>query len=70
MAVAKALKVGREKRGLSMTAVAERAGLSQQMISYVERGMRVPTLDTLLRIAGSIGLDLAAILKRAMKTRR
>lgn len=70
MAVAKALRTERERRGLSMTAVAERAGLSQQMVSYVERGMRVPTLDTLLRIAGSIDLDLSGVLKRAMKVRR
>lgn len=53
-----------------MTALAEKSGLSQQMVSYVERGMRNPTLETLLRIAGSLELDLSSVLKRAMKMRR
>ena len=50
-----------------MTVVAERAGLSQQMVSYVEREMRNPTLDTLLRIAGVLGCDLADVLKAATR---
>ena len=48
-----------------MNTVAERAGLSQQMVSYVEREMRNPTLETLLRIAAAIGIDLVAILRQA-----
>ena len=53
------------KCGLSMSSVAERAGLSQQMVSFVERGMRKPTLDTLLRIAGVLEVDLAVLIHRA-----
>jgi len=66
--VAKLLKAEREKRRLSMTTVAAKAGLSQQMVSYVERGFRNPTLDTLLRIAGALDIDLAKIIARASKT--
>ena len=69
-AVARILRQEREKRGLSMNAVAERAGLSQQMVSYVEREMRNPTLETLLRIAAAIEIDLAAVLSRAGKLAR
>jgi transcriptional regulator with XRE-family HTH domain len=50
--------------------VAERAGLSQQMVSYVERGMRNPTLETLLRIAAALEIDLAVILAQAIKQAR
>lgn len=50
-----------------MTKLAEESGLSQQMISYVERGMRSPTLDTLLRIARVLDVDLWQILKGASK---
>jgi transcriptional regulator with XRE-family HTH domain len=64
-AVAEILRTEREARGLSMNAVAERGGLSQQMVSYVERGMRKPTVDTLLRIAYAIGMDIADVLHRA-----
>ena len=48
-----------------MTVVAERAGLSQQSVSYVEREMRIPNLDTLLRITGVLGIELDAIIKQA-----
>lgn len=48
-----------------MTALAERAGLSQQMVSYVERGLRIPSLDTLLRLTDAMDLDLAEIVRQA-----
>lgn len=48
-----------------MTVMAERAGLSQQSVSYVEREMRVPNLDTLLRLTGVLGLNIGELLKIA-----
>lgn len=63
--VAQLLREEREKRALSMTILGERAGLSQQMVSYVERGMRNPSLDTLIRITGALEVDLADLIKRA-----
>lgn len=50
-----------------MNSIAERGGLSQQMVSYVERGMRKPTIDTLLRIAAALELDLSDVLQRAQR---
>lgn len=64
-AVAHILREERMRRGLSMTQVAVLSGLSQQMISYVEREIRVPGLDTLLRIADALDLDLADVMQRA-----
>jgi transcriptional regulator with XRE-family HTH domain len=68
--VAHILRKEREKQGISMNLVAERAGLSQQMVSYVERGMRNPTLETLLRMAAAIQVDLSKVLKQAQRTAR
>jgi transcriptional regulator with XRE-family HTH domain len=65
--VAKLLKAQRERHQLSMTALAAKAGLSQQMISYVERGTRNPTLDTLLRITQALDIPLGPIIARAEK---
>ena len=65
--VAKILRQERVKRDLSMNLVAERAGLSQQIISYIEREMRNPTLETLLRIAAAIEIDFVDVLRRATK---
>ena len=66
--VAQMLRQAREKRGLSMNQVAERSGLSQQMISYVERGMRNPTLETVLRIAAALDIDFPDLMRQAIKT--
>lgn len=44
-----------------------RAGLSYQIISYVERRMRTPNLDTLLRIADALEIDPSDILRQARK---
>lgn len=65
--IAKILREEREKRGLSMNAVAERSGLSQPMVSLVERELRNPTIDTLLRLAIALELDLADVVARAQR---
>ena len=62
---ARLLREERERQGASMTMIAERAGLSQQMVSYVERGMRKPNLDTLLRIAWALKIDPAEVIRQA-----
>ena len=63
--VIRILREERIKRGLSRTALAHRAGLSQPMMSYVERELRKPTLDTLLRITVALEVDLARVIRRA-----
>ena len=57
----------RERRGMSKYALAERSGLSEQMIGYVERGMRNPSLETVVRMAAGLEIDLSQIVKRAFK---
>ena len=49
-----------------MLTVAERAGLSQQMVSYVEREIRRPTLETALRMAAALEVDLGDLVKQAL----
>jgi transcriptional regulator with XRE-family HTH domain len=68
--VARMLREERLRRGFSMNAVAERAGLSYQMISYVEREMRMPTLDTLLRMTEALGLNLGEVITKAERAVR
>ena len=65
--VARILREEREKRGLSMTVFAERAGLSRAMISFVEREIRNPSLETMLRMAFVLEIDLGKIIQRAAK---
>ena len=48
-----------------MERLAEKAGLSTSMISLFERDLRNPTLDTLLRIAEVMDVDLGRLIQRA-----
>ena len=68
--VAQSLRDERIRQKISMDQLAAKAGLSQPMISYVERGLRNPTLDTLLRIAAALDVDLSRLIKRASKMSR
>ena len=66
--VANLLREKRIEQGMSMTLLAEKSGLSQQMVSYVERGMRIPSLETLFRITESLQIELATVISEAVKT--
>jgi len=68
--VARILREERAKHGLSMNVVSERAGLSRMMVSYVEREHRNPTLDTLLRMAEALEINLVDVLDRAQRAAR
>jgi transcriptional regulator with XRE-family HTH domain len=70
--VVRILRDERKKRAISMDTLASRAGLSQAMISFVERDLRNPTLDTLLRITEVLEVDLSEVIAQATReaTRR
>ena len=64
-AVARILRQERSKRGLALSVIATKAGLSRQMVSYVEQEKRNPTFDTLLRICAALGVDFESVIRRA-----
>jgi len=65
--IVRLLRDERKRQGLSKYSVEQRSGISQQMVGYVERGLRRPSLETALRIADGLGVDLAEIITRARK---
>ena len=66
----KLLREERRKRGLSMNVLAQRSGLSHSIISLVERDLRSPSLDTLLRIAEALDTDLGKMITQAREVAR
>ena len=64
------LRVERIRRGISMNRLAGASGVSQSMISLLERELRVPTLETLLRLALGLDVDLWRLLQQASSTRK
>jgi transcriptional regulator with XRE-family HTH domain len=51
----------RETRGLSLTALAERSGVSRSNISLIERGESSATATVLDKLAGALGVTLASL---------
>jgi transcriptional regulator with XRE-family HTH domain len=57
----------RERRKLSKYFIAQESGLSPQMVGYVERGFRNPTLETVLRMAAAMDVEFEKLIKQARK---
>ena len=51
----------RADRGLTLDALSERAGVSRSMVSLIERAESSPTAAVLDRLAGGLGVTLAAL---------
>lgn len=49
---------GRALRGLTKSDLAERSGVSRQMVAVVERGSANPTLDVVAALFDGVGLDV------------
>lgn len=62
------LQKERVRRKLSNYAVAQNSGVSESMLSLVERGLRNPTMELVLRIADGIGADLPALIAKSTTT--
>jgi len=58
----------RKRRRISGNSLAEKAGLSQSLISSLETNPWNPTLDTLLRLGDVLEVDLGEIITAARKT--
>src|SRR3954467_13060672 len=62
--IGSALRNLRASQGLTLADVAERAQISQAMLSRVETGAVSPSLDTLAALASALGADLASLFKK------
>lgn len=62
-AVGERVNALRRSMGLSLRELAERSGVSAQMLSQVERGDTSPTLNVAGRIAGGLDLTLSQLLR-------
>jgi transcriptional regulator with XRE-family HTH domain len=51
------IRAVRERRGLTLREVAEQAGVSESLVSQIERNRVSPAIDTLLAITDALNLD-------------
>ena len=59
------LRQERVGRGERLSEVAERAGLSAQYLSEIERGLKDPSSEMLHAIAGALELEVPDVARRA-----
>lgn len=52
------VRVARTKAGLNQEELAEKAGLSRLTIGTIERGEKVPNIETIGAIADALGIDI------------
>jgi transcriptional regulator with XRE-family HTH domain len=53
----------RQERGLSQEELAARADIHRTQISLIEGGKRMPRLDTLVKLAGALGVEPGDLLE-------
>jgi len=58
--VGRRIRLLRQRAGVSLRALAERAGVTPAMVSYVENGKASPSIVTLEKLLGALGTDVAA----------
>jgi ribosome-binding protein aMBF1 (putative translation factor) len=58
----RSLRAAREERGSRLVDVAERAGISPQYLSEIERGRKEPSSEMIAAVTGALGVDLVDLL--------
>src|SRR6185369_4238702 len=59
----------RAERALQQRQLAEKAGLTPSMLSQIESGRLTPSLHTLGRLAGALGIPIASLFEQAPQGR-
>ena len=61
---AKVLQELRHERGLSQEELAEKCGLHDRYISFLERGLRQPTITTIFKLAKALNITPTELINR------
>ncbi len=61
MKVGERIKGLRQERGLQQRQLAEKSGLTPSLVSQIESGRLTPSLHTLGKLAGALGVPIAAL---------
>jgi len=67
-AVGRELRTERQANERTLADVAERAGVSIQYLSEVERGLKEPSSEVLSAVAGALGLGLFDLTSRVARS--
>ena len=62
------LREERKRRKLSNYVISQKSGVSESMLSLVDRGLRNPSMELILRVADGMEADLPTLIKQAQAT--
>lgn len=65
--IGKKLKVTRLKNDMTIQELAERSKVSSNMISRIERGLTIPSVEILVKLAGAFGMSINYFVEEAEK---
>ncbi|HET6820480.1 MAG TPA: cupin domain-containing protein [Candidatus Limnocylindria bacterium] len=63
--IGRSLREARRRQGMTLRAVADRAGVTESFLSQVERDIASPSIATLRRIATALGTSIGTLLDSA-----
>ncbi|HEX6353311.1 helix-turn-helix transcriptional regulator [Actinophytocola sp.] len=69
-ALGRSLRATREEQGGRLVDVAERAGISPQYLSEIERGRKEPSSEMIAAVSGALGVGLDELLIDVVSTVR
>jgi len=58
----RSLRAAREEQGERLVDTAERAGISPQYLSEIERGRKEPSSEMIAAVTGALGIELSTLL--------
>ena len=67
MEVTRLLTEERERRGISENRLAAAAGLSQSLMTRFKKNLNNPNLDSLIRIAAALDVNIGKVLSQALR---
>lgn len=65
--IGKKLKTTRLKNDMTIQELAERSKVSSNMISRIERGLTIPSVEILMKLAGAFGMSINFFVEEAEK---
>lgn len=65
--IGKKLKVTRLKNDMTIQELAARSRVSSNMISRIERGLTIPSVEILMKLAGAFGMSISYFVEEAEK---
>lgn len=67
-AVGEIISCARHKAGLTQETLSGLAGIGRTHLSAIERGLRIPTLETIFRICYALNISAEEMIKEIEKT--